>query len=183
MTASGNKAPDIPQLSAFADIHSHHHRGADVITSIEPDTDIDTAHGEAWYSVGIHPWSTGTAPLESTWQRLERLAADPRVAAIGETGLDKRRGGDTALQEEVFLRHAALAESIGKPLIIHCVGRYGRLIELHTALHPSQQWVVHGFAGKPELARQLMAEGIAISLKSPRPDIPYRPGMIYHETD
>ena len=144
---------------------------------------ITTDYGEAWYSVGIHPWSTTGIPSEDTWRQLEALAADPRTVAIGETGMDRRRGGDTDLQETVFLRHAALAEAVGKPLIIHCVGRYGRLIDLHRSLQPTQQWVVHGFAGKPELARQLMAAGIAISLKSPRPDIPQVPGMVYHETD
>ena len=64
-----------------------------------------------------------------------------------------------------------LAEETRKPLIIHCVGRYGLLTDLHRELRPTQPWIIHGFTGKPELARQLVAEGFFFSL---RPDSPVR---------
>lgn len=161
----------IPDLRSFSDIHTHSHKGPDIITSVEPDKDITDEYGTAWYSVGIHPWST-TSPIDSSIiSRLKNLAHDRRVVAIGEVGFDKKRGGATEYQTEIFLLHAALAEETRKPLIIHCVGRYGLLTDLHRELRPTQPWIIHGFTGKPELARQLVAEGFFFSL---RPDSPVR---------
>lgn len=175
-----------PPLSQFSDIHTHHRTAPDIITSVEPDEGIAGEYGQAWYSVGIHPWSTAEPVADSTWKALEALAADPRVVAIGEAGLDKKHGGSSDYQEEVFLRHVRLSESLSKPLIIHCVGRYGRLMELHGELHPAQLWIVHGFSGKPELARQLVAEGFAISLghrANPGVAALIPPGRLFLETD
>ena len=151
-------------LDCFDDIHAHTRRGSRIITSIEPDTDIDTAYGDAWYSVGIHPWSTGEAVGQDTLDRLARMCADPRVVAVGEAGFDRRRGGSAEYQDEIFLPHVELSESLRKPLVIHCVGRYGHLMDLHKSLGPSQLWIVHGFTGKPELARLLTGRGIALSI-------------------
>ena len=108
----------------------------------------------------------GHTSLEApdTWCLLEEALADPRVIAVGEAGLDRHRGGTPAVQEEVFRRQALLAEKYRMPLIIHCVGRYGRLMELKKELVPAQPWIIHGFTGKPELARQLVAAGFGISL-------------------
>ena len=112
-------------LSAFSDIHTHGRTGADIICSIEPgDAEIleRSIPGRAWFSVGIHPWSTGVSIPESTFELLDKLSSDERVAAIGEAGLDALRGGEASYQEEVFLRQAALAEKVRKPLIsIVCV--------------------------------------------------------------
>lgn len=151
-------------LRRFANIHAHGITGPEIITSIEPNIDITTAYGDAWYSVGVHPWSTDKKIAPEVFERLKVMAADSRVVAIGETGLDKNRGGDSAVQEQIFRFHAVLAEEMIKPLIVHCVGRYGRLMELKHEISPTQSWIIHGFTGKPELARQLLAAGFYISL-------------------
>ena len=153
-----------PAPEYFDDIHIHGRTGARMLTSISPDDEIRTAPGEAWYSVGIHPWNTAEAPDELTWSRLGAIASDPRVAAIGECGLDALRGGGSELQEEIFLRQAELAERTGKFMVLHCVRRYGRLMELRKAFKPRQRWIIHGFRGKPELARQLLAAGFELSI-------------------
>lgn len=119
----------------------------------------------AFYSVGIHPWDTDRPIPTDAWEQLSALAHEPYVAAIGEAGLDALRGGDAATQEEIFLRQAALAEETGKFLVIHCVRRYGRLMELKAAVKPSVRWIIHGFCGKTELARQLIAAGFELSLR------------------
>lgn len=177
--------PRAMTLEDFDDIHTHGRRGPKMITNISPDDTIDTAYGEAWYSVGIHPWDTeNLTPV--ILDRLRRLAADPRVVAIGEAGLDTQRGAGQDIQEKIFLDQAAIAEEVGKPLIIHCVGRYGRIIELRKAFHPTQRWVIHGFRRKPELARQLVDAGFDISIGTKyNPGIPAAvpPGRLHHETD
>lgn len=153
-----------PGPGFFYDIHTHGRTGPRMLTSVSPGEPMTAEQGAGWYSVGIHPWDTATTPTESDYDRLARLAADPRVAAIGETGLDALRGAPASVQEEVFRRHVELSERLGKFLIIHCVRRYGRIMELKRELRPSQPWIIHGFRGKPELARQLVAAGFGISL-------------------
>ena len=150
-------------LSSFEDIHTHGRIGPRMITCIEPSEEISGEYGSAWYSVGIHPWHTDRAVTDEEWKHLETKISDPRVVAVGEIGLDALRGGSTEVQEDVFVRQCRMAEKVGKPVIVHCVRRYGRLLELHRQLAPSQKWIVHGFTGKPELARQLLAEGLDIS--------------------
>ncbi len=170
-------------LNDFDDIHTHGRTGSRTLTSIEPGDEIKTAYGEGWYSVGLHPWHLGEHP---DYAALDRVAADRRIVAIGETGLDKLRGPSEAVQEASFIHHAELSERLGKPMIVHCVGRYGRLIELRRELRPKQLWIVHGFRGKPELARQLVDAGFGISLGEHfNPGVPaVVPGaLLFAETD
>ena len=174
-----------PDLHQFRDIHSHSVIAPNVVTSVSPDYEISAEQGSGWFSVGIHPWDTDCPVDGGTWARLEKMAEDDRVVAIGECGLDSLRGGDEKIQEEIFIRQVRLAEKVGKPLIIHCVRRFGRLLELR-AQNRAGQWIVHGFRGKPELARQLAAAGIAISLGATTSREKYAAvpdEMIYRETD
>ncbi|MBK4735710.1 TatD family hydrolase [Noviherbaspirillum pedocola] len=69
-------------------------------------------------SVGVHPDYPDTP--EPTVEDLVRLAAHPRIVAIGETGLDYYRlEGDLEWQRERFRRHIRASRTTGKPLIIH----------------------------------------------------------------
>lgn len=69
-------------------------------------------------SVGIHPNERDS--MEPSCDDLIALAADPRVIAIGETGLDYFRSeGDLEWQRERFRRHIRASIATGKPLIIH----------------------------------------------------------------
>ena len=73
---------------------------------------------QLYASVGVHP-DYPDAP-EVTVEELTRLAAHPRVVAIGETGLDYHRiQGDCEWQRERFRRHIRAARACGKPLIVH----------------------------------------------------------------
>ena len=70
-------------------------------------------------SVGIHPNTEMAAEPEV--QDLARCADDPRVVAIGETGLDYYRSrGDLDWQRDRFRTHIRAAREMDKPLIIHC---------------------------------------------------------------
>lgn len=115
------------------------------------------------YSIGLHPWYTDQ--LTPRWrEELDAAVRQPQVAAIGETGLDKLRGADIDTQLEVLTEHAALSEKLKLPLILHVVKAYNEIIDLKRQLNPSQKWIIHGFRGKPELARQLLDHGFDLSL-------------------
>lgn len=69
-------------------------------------------------SVGVHPDSREA--VEPDVDTLVRLATDPKVVAIGETGLDYyRTEGDTEWQRERFRVHIRAARASRKPLIVH----------------------------------------------------------------
>lgn len=76
------------------------------------------AHANVFASVGVHP--NERDGQDPSIEELLALAQDPRVVAIGETGLDYYRSeGDLTWQQERFRRHIAAAKASGRPLIIH----------------------------------------------------------------
>ena len=121
-------------------------------------------------SVGLHPWK-----VDAGWQeavdsiRQEAMRED--VWAIGECGLDRVRGAALPLQAEAFRAQMAIAEEVRKPMVIHCVRALDELLALRREVaeqcrrrgEEPQLWVVHGFRGKPEQAKQLMAKGMLLS--------------------
>ncbi len=145
----------------LTDAHTHRRDGAtpDAVVQIEPDEALPAA---GRFSTGVHPWRSARAA--ELWPKVEAMAADSRIVAIGECGLDRRRGAPLPEQTELFLRHVRLAERLGKPLIVHCVGAWAELLALHRHARPRMPWMVHGFRGKPQLARQLLDAGMHISL-------------------
>ena len=83
-------------------------------------------HDNLWATVGVHPDSEdGHEPGVA---ELVAAAAQPKVVAIGETGLDyyqmdERKGGrriaDMGWQRERFRTHIRAARRAGVPLVIH----------------------------------------------------------------
>jgi TatD DNase family protein len=114
--------------------------------------------------LGIHPWFADTV-TEGWEKRLDDLLATHRTG-LGETGLDKRCGVNPDLQEEVFLIQLRLALKHDLPLVIHCLHRWGRLIELlETHLQGDQKipLMIHSFSGSEEIMRRLVHLGCFIS--------------------
>ena len=77
---------------------------------------------QLWATVGVHPDTEDMR--EPDVAELVRLAALPRVVAIGETGLDYyrlngRSVGDMEWQRERFRTHIRAARQAAKPLVIH----------------------------------------------------------------
>lgn len=121
-------------------------------------------------SVGLHPWAVDSSWVEKV-EQVRSAVCRREVWAIGECGLDKMRGVALELQIEAFRAQTDIADRVGKPVIVHCVRAFGNLLTLrgeyvaHCAEmgREPQPWVVHGFRGKPELAKQLMAKGMLLS--------------------
>lgn len=115
-----------------------------------------------WFSCGVHPWYSEDA--EPQLKFLKEVAGDNRIVAIGEAGLDKLKGPPLDIQQKVFEQQIQLSEQLEKPLIIHCVKAWDRLLHLHKAYNPRQKWIIHGYRGKPELTRQLLSHGFMFSV-------------------
>jgi TatD DNase family protein len=81
---------------------------------------LELAHrySNVFASVGVHPNEPDCHEPEVT--ELVRLADDPKIIAIGETGLDYFRSeGSLDWQRQRFRHHIRAARECGKPLIIH----------------------------------------------------------------
>lgn len=124
------------------------------------------------YSLGVHPWNAGRADVAEALESQRRIAeSSPQsLAAIGECGFDKLRGPGLDVQEDVFMTQARLAARMGLPLIVHCVRAWGELLAARRNLlaekgtaETEPLWIVHGFRGKPALARQLLDAGMHLS--------------------
>lgn len=142
-------------------------------------------HPDRHFSVGIHPYESRKYTHDD-WAEIARLAHLPQVVAIGECGIDTTRDILPSLQQELFEKHISLSESVGKPLIIHCVKAFDTLIALRRQYRPTQAWIVHGFRGKPRQALQLAREGLLLSIGTRHnPEIfnSFSPGEILFETD
>lgn len=109
-------------------------------------------------SLGIHPRYTEKA----SYAQLEACAGQRNVLAIGECGLDKLCDTDWSLQEAVFRQQIALANKLGKPLIIHCVRAYSECIRLLAAAKVPV--IFHGFNRNLRIAQLLLDQGFYLSV-------------------
>ncbi|MCD7710688.1 MAG: TatD family hydrolase [Porphyromonadaceae bacterium] len=137
------------------------------------------------FSVGVHPYECGNV-TEEMWQTVVKTASLPQVVALGECGLDATCPVPMEQQGELFERHITLSEELKKPLVIHCVKAFDMLISLRRSQHPTQQWIIHGFRGKPQQAEQLCREGFLLSFGYKyNPDTlkQFRPGEVLLESD
>lgn len=120
-------------------------------------------HIGGYYSKGLHPWFLKSNTLSEEIKDLEDQINDDSFLAIGECGLDKLCTTDFELQLEAFEKQIALAEKYHKPLILHCVKAFNELISQRKKSRSKQVWIVHGFNGSPQLAKQLIELGMFIS--------------------
>jgi len=151
----------------YYDLHTHHfpEGNEDICTIVNisaPYPPLEGAGGGN-YSVGIHPWYIQKDNIEKELDLIEKYASSPNVKAIGECGLDKLCETDFELQKEVFLSHISISEKVKKPLIIHCVKSFDEIILLKKKIQPKQAWIIHGFRGKPQQAKQLIEQGFYLS--------------------
>ena len=103
-------------------------------------------------------------PWLSLTSQLSRIAESPQLLAIGECGLDKLTDTPIDIQITIFKQQIEIAENSKKPMIIHCVKAFNELIKLRKETAARQEWIIHGFRGKPQLATELIQHGFRISI-------------------
>jgi TatD DNase family protein len=115
-------------------------------------------------AVGVHP-DTEEEGREPDVAELVRLAQDPKVVAIGETGLDYYRlKGDLEWQRNRFRTHIQAAITASKPLIIHCRAAAADTLRLLREEGAEQAGgVFHCFTENLDTARQALDLGLYVS--------------------
>lgn len=103
--------------------------------------------------------------LESARAEIERLAAHPRVRAIGETGLDYFRTGPegVAAQQDSLRWHIDLAKRTGKVLQIHDREAHEDVLRILAEEVAPEHTVLHCFSGDIAMARECIDRGFFLS--------------------
>lgn len=144
------------------DLHSHKDAPqTDAILNL-PVAEFNPMEGQV-YSVGIHPWSLAPNTERFSFEQVEMIASVKSVVAIGETGIDLAKEIPLYEQMLMFRRHIELSEHLKKPMIIHCVRAHDIVAGLRQEIKPQMNWVIHGFRGKPSIARILLDAGCHLS--------------------
>lgn len=126
-----------------------------------------TWHPDLYAAVALHPTRADTLTEEAKAE-LERLAAAPRVVAIGETGLDFY--WDAAphdAQREAFAWHIDLAKRVGKPLMIHDRDAHQAIFDVLAAEGAPERVIFHCFSGDADMARRCADAGFYLSFAGP----------------
>ncbi len=125
-------------------------------------------HDDVIATVALHPneaprvfAAQGPQALAEQLAEIEQLAADSRVRAIGETGLDFFRTGVDGrdVQEQSFRFHIRLAKSLGKPLMIHDRDAHDDVVRVLLDEGAPQTVIFHCFSGGVDLARTCATHG------------------------
>jgi TatD DNase family protein len=120
-------------------------------------------------AVALHP-TRADGLDDAARTEIERLAAHPRVVAVGETGLDLYWPGrlegcaDPDIQREAFAWHIDLAKRCGKPLMIHNREADAEVLEVLTAEGAPDTVIFHCFSSDSAMARRCADAGWLLSL-------------------
>lgn len=121
-----------------------------------------------------HPWvynAAATTPHdvqkqgEEFFPLVERAAAERKLVAIGETGLDYfYEHSDKKVQQTFLQRYFALALAMKLPLIFHCRDAFNDLFSMADSDYRGAPAVLHCFTGTIEEAKGVLDRGWYLSL-------------------
>jgi TatD DNase family protein len=118
-----------------------------------------------WSSAGIHPNHAAEA-RPSDWDEIVRLANEPRVVALGETGLDLYwKDTPLSVQQDYFDRHIRLSQSTDLPLVIHLRETAAEILAMlrEAGKRGELRGIMHSFTGTAEQAADFLDLGLHIS--------------------
>lgn len=153
-------------VSSFIDIHTHTvHTDSNLIQIVNLNLNQPCPE-QGFFSYGIHPWEADKADfqMETALQSLEEKVKLPNVVALGEAGLDKMHKETFEQQIELFERQIELSEALQKPMILHDMRSHNEIIAMRKKHKAVQPWIVHGFSGTEQDVRQLIGQGIYLSV-------------------
>jgi TatD DNase family protein len=122
---------------------------------------------ELYASVGIQPNHVAEA-APGDWDQVVQQANQPRVVAVGETGLDRHWDYTPFVeQEDYFARHLELARSRRLAVVIHCREAEAEVVRMLRAdfdRHGPVRGIMHSFTGDLATVQACLAMGLYISL-------------------
>ena len=122
--------------------------------------------GRVLAAVALHPNEAPVvADLDADWAIIEKLAQEPRVRAIGETGLDYFRTPPELRkrQQDSFKWHIDLAKRTNKALVIHDRDSHEDVLSVLLEVGAPEKTVFHCFSGDVEMAKTCIERGYILS--------------------
>jgi TatD DNase family protein len=167
-----NTAPDAPEVRKVLDDAAS--VGIDRIVQVGYDAKqsewcvklAELYPGRVLAAVALHPNEAPVvADFDADFAVIERLAAHPRVRAIGETGLDYFRTPPElrARQQDGFKRHIELAKKHNKALVIHDRDSHDDVLSILLEVGAPEKTVFHCFSGDVEMAKTCIERGYILS--------------------
>ena len=124
-------------------------------------------YSHVYAAAGIHPENCAGFQ-DADLAALRQLLAQPKVAAIGEIGLDYywEENPPRDFQQMVFRKQLALAEELDLPVIVHDREAHGDSLSIIREF-PAVTGVFHCFSGSPEMAEELLKRGWYLGFDGP----------------
>ncbi len=122
--------------------------------------------GQVVAAVALHPNEAPVVEdLEKDLKIIEELAANPRVRAIGETGLDFFRTPEELRdkQKYSFARHIKIAKQHNKALVIHDRDSHRDVLDLLIEEGAPEKTVFHCYSGDAQMAKECIANKYILS--------------------
>lgn len=120
-------------------------------------------HPNVYATVGLHPHNAEHFD-QTVLEGLKRMADDPKVVAIGETGLDYYRNlASKQAQQAAFTAQLLLAEELQLPVVIHDREAHAGILTALSEFKHGLRGVMHCFSGSTEMALQCIAMGFYVS--------------------
>ena len=124
------------------------------------------AHDFVYAAVGWHP-EEADSWTDSSLAHIRALAAQPKVCAIGEIGLDYYWDASTKVkQERMFRAQLELALELDLPVIVHDREAHGDSLRI-VCDYPQLRGVFHCYSGSAEIAQELIARGWYLGFDGP----------------
>ncbi|GAA3837321.1 TatD family hydrolase [Sphaerisporangium flaviroseum] len=124
-------------------------------------------HEGIYAGVAIHPNEAHAATPE-VLAEIEKLAREPHVRAVGETGLDYYRDwASRADQDASFRAHIEIAKRTGKALVIHDREAHDDVLRVLAEEGAPDVVVFHSFSGDAGMARRCVDAGYFLSFSGP----------------
>ncbi|TYP86213.1 TatD family hydrolase [Blastococcus xanthinilyticus] len=139
--------------------------GVDVASS-RWSADLAARHPNVLAAVALHPNEAGEGrATDDALAEIDRLAALPRVRAVGETGLDRFRTGPEgwAAQEASFRAHIGIAKERGLALVIHDRDAHEEILRVLEDEGAPEHTVFHCFSGDAVFAKACVERGYVLS--------------------
>jgi TatD DNase family protein len=128
--------------------------------------ELAARHPHVLAAVAVHPNEAGAGrATDDALAEIDRLAALPRVRAVGETGLDRFRTGPEgwAAQEASFRAHIRIAKERGVALVIHDRDAHEEIFRVLEDEEAPEHTVFHCFSGDAAFAKACVERGYVLS--------------------
>ena len=153
---------DVIERALNTDVRVIINVGSNLKTSLEAIKIANIYDKGVYAAAGLHPIHIKDEDFDSN--EFEKIAADKKVVALGETGLDYYYDRSTKEQQkEIFRKVLSIANKISKPIILHSRDAGDDVLSVLIEEKIDTKGVMHCFAGDWQYAKVILDMGLYIS--------------------